>query len=246
MTYNFVWSTQEIDKFQRIFFSEATSTHDIITKLLYRHSKISQEDLRSGSWPTGSFVHQFSHCVDDTPLSDVISHTYHRVEGAFNPCSTTVPPIPARMFGVYVNAYTFNAEQGRRLLTTTWVNALLDGRSITTNVHSAYISALCKQRPPFLHIEMDTKDDGILNRVVEMLLSCSLMPEEDYHTIETRAGYHFLIKHTSLGAAHAKLQAFVSSQELCTIVDSRCLVPLPGTLHYGFPVRMIGSYATLK
>lgn len=125
------------------------------------------------------------------------------------------------------------------------------------HVESEYLGALMRKKPDFKffsELDIDTKDPGIVRKILKDVTD--KIPDFDDHVVfcvETRGGYHVVIKTPMLSVQDMKNITEVSKGTLHKTVDrigdeisssymdyrSHARVPVPGTLQAGFKVRLV-------
>lgn len=93
----------------------------------------------------------------------------------------------------------------------------------------------------FTDIDMDTKDESIFNEFIKSI------EEIDYNIVETKGGFHFMIKNESMphkfNLYHIVDQMDFKAKRLNepkeVIVNKNRMIPIPGTMQADFLVKLI-------
>lgn len=93
-------------------------------------------------------------------------------------------------------------------------------------------------RKIFVDIDVDTKDESILHHIVLPLTAM----KATFTTIETRGGFHVMVKSESIKGNYV-YNAIEKAKEVAgdgieIAFNSNAMVPVPGTFHGGFLVRI--------
>lgn len=107
----------------------------------------------------------------------------------------------------------------------------------TSNPHQEVMSSIHRSRGTkhFIDFDIDSKEDGVCARINEIMDGELL--NHSYHILETRGGYHVLVRPERLsnpgkGEWHRKLS------EISDITGDK-MIPLPGTYQGGFTPKFI-------
>lgn len=107
------------------------------------------------------------------------------------------------------------------------------------HISSIFKSCLHKSdNKEFLKLDVDTKDADKIESLKTFLKEHSIEP---HLVVETRGGYHVLLKKSMIGKHHEKLFRYVnetSEKGSWITIEKNALVAIPGTFQGGFLVKL--------
>ena len=121
------------------------------------------------------------------------------------------------------------------------------------NLRSYYMTALHHARGTKVYCELDIdlhkgvdkSTDVRVNRFIATLHSILNKNNIKFCTIETRGGFHVLLKTNTIKQDYMKLVASIALEDFEVIKEisnnTQGMLPCPGCLQAGFPVRIIES-----
>lgn len=139
--------------------------------------------------------------------------------------------IPQEALAVYL---TINPRNQQKALTNLLkqIANIIDSKGIGINIHQEAISCIqrSKSRTVYVDFDIDTKD-------VDLSLLNNIIPEDSYKILETRGGYHILVK----PELATKIKTWYPTLQTTFNVDQNGdnMIPVPGTYQGGFTPKII-------
>jgi len=242
--YQFIWSLEELEKFEEIFVKPWCGDEIPMfnTTLFYRQSKLTEKDREDG-YPMTTFCKP---CIYNPQygLAKHFRREYERVIGAFDPVEYDGEAVPTRLYAVYFNNTPIDIKQAEKDAVQVMVNDIFAHGEVQGTMQSKLFSAFSKQKKHYVHLENDDKwwcDSasklGPVDFAFKILGDNGVTP----HILETLHGYHVLIHKDAFKQVHDLFPRVIRNIFLngkgFTEVKSHGVIPIAGTLQFGFPVQ---------
>lgn len=142
--------------------------------------------------------------------------------------------VPQESLVIYINPNPRSQIKATRILMKKLTDIICDNAK-GFNVHQEALSALQKSKSKgyFIDFDIDVKDKSTF----DINIVYNYVNRESVTIVETRGGYHCLLKVAKINGEYKK--SFYQNLSKFSDVEGDCFIPIPGTIQGGFEVKIL-------